>query len=158
MLPYINLLLALIIILSLALTLFLSNFLSRTLLKGEQSHYILELPPYRKPQISKVIINSVLNRTLIVLFRAVAVAFPAGVVIWLFANTNINGVSILGFVNNIFEPLGNIMGMDGKTLSAFFLGIPANEIVLPIILMSYLSTGSLVDMENTFAIGEVLNV
>ncbi len=153
---YSAIILALIIILSLALTLFLSNFLSRTLLKGEQSHYILELPPYRKPQISKVIINSVLNRTLIVLFRAVAVAFPAGVVIWLFANININGVSILGFVNNIFEPLGNIMGMDGKTLSAFFLGIPANEIVLPIVLMSYMGAGEMSNIESTSVIGEIL--
>ena len=148
--------LALIIVLSLALTLLLSNILSRTLLKGEQSHYILELPPYRKPQISKVIINSVLNRTLIVLFRAVAVAFPAGVVIWLFANINMNGVSILSLVNSFFEPFGSIMGMDGKTLSAFFLGIPANEIVLPIALMSYMGAGEMSSTESAFVIGEIL--
>ena len=153
---YSAIILALIIVLSLALTLFLSNFLSKTLLKGEQSHYILELPPYRKPQISKVIINSVLNRTLIVLFRAVAVAFPAGVVIWLFSNINVNGINILSFVNNLFEPLGNMMGMDGKTLSAFFLGIPANEIVLPIVLMSYMGAGEMSNIENASVIGEIL--
>ena len=153
---YSAIILALIIVLSLALTLFLSNFLSKTMLKGEQSHYILELPPYRKPQISKVIINSVLNRTLIVLFRAVAVAFPAGVVIWLFSNINVNGVNILSFVNNLFEPLGNMMGMDGKTLSAFFLGIPANEIVLPIVLMSYMGAGEMSNIENVSVIGEIL--
>ena len=148
--------LALIIVFSLALTLLLSNILSRTLLKGEQSHYILELPPYRRPQISKVIINSVLNRTLIVLFRAVAVAFPAGVVIWLLANMNIYGVNILSLVNSFFEPLGNVMGMDGKALSAFFLGIPANEIVLPIALMSYMGAGEMSSVESASVIGGIL--
>ena len=148
--------LALIIVLSLALTLLLSNILSKTLLKGEGSHYILELPPYRKPQISKVVISSVLNRTLLVLFRAVAVAFPAGVVIWLLANVSINGTTILSFINQLFEPLGGIMGMDGETLSAFILGVPANEIVLPITLMSYLGAGEVTGIENTSLIGEIL--
>lgn len=148
--------LAVIIVLSLALTLFLSNLLSKTLLKGEPSHYILELPPYRKPQISKVIVNSVLNRTLLVLFRAVAVAFPAGIVIWLFANVDLNGVNILNSINHFFEPLGKLMGMDGKTLSAFFLGVPANEIVLPIALMSYLGAGEMSSVENNALIGEIL--
>ncbi len=150
------LILALIIVLSLALTLFVSNILSKTLLKGESSHYILELPPYRKPQISKVIINSVLNRTLLVLFRAVAVAFPAGVIIWLLANVTFGEVSILNQITSFFNPLGKLMGMDGETLSAFFLGIPANEIVLPIVLMSYLGAGEVVSIESTAIIGEVL--
>ena len=148
--------LALIIIFSLALTLFVSNVLSKTLLKGESSHYILELPPYRKPQISKVIVNSVLNRTLLVLFRAVAVAFPAGIVIWLLANISVGEMCILNYVTLLFEPLGSFMGMDGETLSAFFLGIPANEIVLPITLMSYLGAGEMVSIENTAVIGEIL--
>lgn len=148
--------LAFIIVLSLALTLFVSNLLSKTLLKGEPSHYILELPPYRKPQITKVIVNSVLNRTLLVLFRAVIVAFPAGVIIWLLANTSLQGASILSWVNDLFEPLGKFMGMDGKTLSAFFLGIPANEIVLPIALMSYLGAGEMSSIENNAVIGEIL--
>ena len=126
------------------------------MLKGEPSHYILELPPYRKPQISKVIVNSVLNRTLLVLFRAVAVAFPAGIVIWLFANVDLNGVNILNSINHFFEPLGKLMGMDGKTLSAFFLGVPANEIVLPIALMSYLGAGEMSSVENNALIGEKL--
>lgn len=148
--------LALIIVLSLALTLLVSNVLSKTLLKGEPSHYILELPPYRKPQISKVIVNSVLNRTVMVLFRAVAVAFPAGIVIWLLANTIIGGMNVLGWVNSFFEPLGKLMGMDGETLSAFFLGVPANEIVLPLVLMSYLGAGEVSSIENTALIGDVL--
>ncbi len=148
--------LALIIVLSLALTLLVSNLLSKTLLKGEPSHYILELPPYRKPQISKVIVNSVLNRTVLVLFRAVAVAFPAGIVIWLFANITVSGTSILAWVNSLLEPLGKFMGLDGKTLSAFFFGIPANEIVLPVALMSYLGAGEVNSIDNTALIGEIL--
>lgn len=153
---YSAVILALIIVLSLALTLLLSNILSKTLLKGESSHYILELPPYRKPQISKVIVNSVLNRTLLVLFRAVAVAFPAGVIIWLLANISFGEMNVLNYVTSLFQPLGDFMGMDGETLSAFFLGIPANEIVLPITLMSYLGAGEVVSIENTTVIGEIL--
>jgi len=148
--------LGLIIVLSLALTLLVSNLLSETLLKGEQSHYILELPPYRKPQISKALLNSVLNRTLLVLGRAVVVAFPAGVVIWLLANISFNGISVLKNINIFFEPLGRLMGLDGEIISAFILGIPANEIVLPIALMSYLGAGEMSNMENTMLIGEIL--
>lgn len=148
--------LAMIIVLSLGLTLLLSNLLSKTLLKGESSHYILEIPPYRKPQVSKVIARSVLNRTLVVLSRAVAVAFPAGVVIWLLANVSVGGGTILSYINIFFEPLGNLMGLDGEVLSAFFLGIPANEIVLPITLMSYLGAGEMVSIENITVIGDIL--
>lgn len=144
--------LAAVIVLSLALTLLVSNLLSRTLLKGEPSHYILELPPYRTPQITKVIVNSVLNRTVFVLLRAVAVAFPAGIAIWLFANIEINSITILANINNFLEPLGKVMGLDGETLGAFFLGIPANEIVLPIALMSY--TGA-TQMTDSFALSEI---
>ena len=148
--------LALIIVISLALTLLVSNILSKTLLKGENSHYILEIPPYRKPQISKVIVNSVLNRTLLVLFRAVVVAFPAGIIIWLLANIYVGENNILSYITALFAPLGKFMGMDGETLSAFFLGIPANEIVLPITLMSYLGAGEMVSIENATLIGEIL--
>lgn len=149
--------LAVIIVLSLALTLLLSNILSKTLLKGEASHYILELPPYRKPRLSKILFQSVVNRTLFVLCRAIAVAFPAGIVIWLLANLSFNGnMNVLSSVCNIFEPLGKAMGMDGETLSAFFLGIPANEIVLPIALMSYLGAGELSGIESTKVIAEIL--
>ena len=153
---YSALILSFIIVLSLAITLLVSNMLSKTILKGESSHYILELPPYRKPQISKVIINSVLNRTLLVLFRAVVVAFPAGIIIWLSANVKVGNMNILNHITAFFEPLGNVMGMDGGTLSAFFLGIPANEIVLPITLMSYLGAGEMSSIENTALIGAIL--
>ena len=149
--------LAVIIVLSLALTLLMSNVLSKTLLKGESSHYILELPPYRKPQLSKILFQSVVNRTIFVLGRAVAVAFPAGIVIWLLANLSFKGnMNLLNVICSFFEPLGNAMGMDGKTLSAFFLGIPANEIVLPIALMSYSGAGELTGIESTKAISDIL--
>ncbi len=130
--------------------------LSKTILKGIPSSFILELPPYRKPQVGSIIVRSLLDRTLFVLGRAISVAAPVGIVIWLFANVNIGDTSILFYIANFLDPFAKLIGMDGYILTAFILGVPANEIVLPIILMSYLSTGSLVDMDNTFAIGEIL--
>ena len=88
--------------------------------------------------------------------RAIAVAAPAGIIIWLFANINIGGTSILNFVANFLNPFAKLMGLDGYILTAFLLGLPANEIVLPIILMSYMQKGILVNMEDTFQIGEIL--
>lgn len=146
----------LVVLLGIILTLLISKLLSKTVLKGLPSSFILELPPYRKPQIGSIIVRSLLDRTLFVLGRAISVAAPIGIVIWLFANINIGGASILFYVANFLDPFAKIMGLDGYILAAFILGIPANEIVLPIILMSYMSTGSLVDLENTFAIGEIL--
>lgn len=146
----------LVVLLGIILTLLISKILSKTILKGIPSSFILELPPYRKPQIGSIIVRSLLDRTLFVLGRAISVAAPIGIVIWLFANVNIGDYSILFYVANFLDPFGRLMGLDGYILTAFILGIPANEIVLPIILMSYMSTGSLVDIENTFAIGEIL--
>ncbi len=117
---------------------------------------ILELPPYRKPQIGKIIVRSLLDRTLFVLARAVSVAAPIGIVIWLFANISIGNMSILSYIANFLDPFARLMGLDGYILTAFILGIPANEIVLPIILMSYMSANSLVDLGDTFAIREIL--
>lgn len=146
----------LVVLLGIILTLLVSKILSKTILKGIPSSFILELPPYRKPQIGKVIVRSLLDRTLFVLGRAISVAAPVGIIIWLFANVTIGGSSILFYIANFLDPFAKLMGIDGYILTAFILGIPANEIVLPIILMSYLATGSLVDMDNAFAIGEVL--
>lgn len=146
----------LVVLLGIILTLLISKVLSKTILKGLPSSFILELPPYRKPQVGSIIVRSLLDRTLFVLGRAISVAAPVGIIIWLFANVNIAGSSILFYVANLLEPFAKFMGLDGYILTAFILGIPANEIVLPIILMSYLATGSLVDIENTFEIGEIL--
>ena len=145
-----------VILLGIFMTILISKILSKTILKGVPASFILELPPYRKPQIGKVLVRSIFDRTLFVLGRAIAVAAPAGLVIWLFANINIGGISILTYVANFFDPFARLMGLDGYILTAFILGIPANEIVLPIILMSYMGSGSLVDLENTFSIGQIL--
>lgn len=146
----------LVVLLGIFMTIFISKILSKTVLKGITSSFILELPPYRKPQIGKVLIRSIFDRTLFVLGRAILVAVPAGLVIWLFANIDIGNLSILTYLGNFFDPFARLMGLDGYILVAFILGIPANEIVLPIILMSYMGSGSLVDLENTFSIGQIL--
>ena len=146
----------LVVLLGIFITLFISKILSKTLLKGQSSSFVMELPPYRKPQIGQVIVRSIFDRTLFVLGRAIAVAAPAGLVIWIFANINIGNISILTYIANFFDPLAKLMGMDGYILTAFILGIPANEIVLPIILMCYMGSGTLVDLENTMTIGQIL--
>lgn len=133
-----------------------SSVLSKTLLKGVPSSFTLELPPYRRPQYGKVIVRSIFDRTLFVLGRAITVAIPAGLVIWCLANININGGSLLSILSNILDPLGKLLGMDGVILLAFILAFPANEIVIPIIIMSYMSTGNLVDISNLSTLREVL--
>ena len=145
-----------VIILGIIMTLVISKILSKTILKGMPSSFVLELPPYRKPQFLKVLVRSIFDRTIFILGRAIAVAAPAGLVIWLFANIGIQGESLLTIIANFLEPLANLMGLDGYILTAFILGIPANEIVLPIMLMCYMQGTSLVNMEDTFAIGEIL--
>lgn len=145
-----------VVLLGICMTIFISKILSKTILKGENSSFILELPPYRKPQIGQVIVRSIFDRTLFVLGRAIVVAAPAGLVIWLFANINMGDISILDHIANFFDPFASLMGLDGYILTAFILGIPANEIVLPIILMSYMGSGTLVDLEETGTIGQIL--
>ena len=145
-----------VIILGIIMTLVISKILSKTILKGMPSSFVLELPPYRKPQFLKVLVRSIFDRTIFILGRAIAVALPAGLVIWLFANIGIQGESLLTIIANFLEPLANLMGLDGYILTAFILGIPANEIVLPIMLMCYMQGTSLVNMEDTFVIGEIL--
>ena len=145
-----------VILLGIFLTLLISKILSKTILKGMPSSFILELPPYRKPQFGKIFVRSIFDRTLFVLGRAIAVAAPAGLVIWLFANIGINGESLLTIVANFLNPFAKLMGLDGYILTAFILGIPANEIVLPIILMCYLNDGALVDIEDTITISQIL--
>ena len=88
--------------------------------------------------------------------RAIAVAAPVGIVIWIFANTSISGITILTYIAGFLDPFAKILGLDGYILTAFILGMPANEIVLPIILMAYMNNGNLVSLDDTFAIGEIL--
>ena len=145
-----------VVLMGVFMTLLVSKILSKTLLKGVPSSFILELPPYRKPQIGKVLVRSIFDRTLFVLGRAVAIAAPAGLIIWLLATIQADGTSLLTYIANFFDPFARLMGLDGYILTAFILGLPANEIVLPIILMGYMQANSLVNLENNMAIGEVL--
>ena len=145
-----------IILLGIAATLGCSWLLSHTLLKGVPSSFTLELPPYRRPQFGKVIVRSIFDRTLFILGRAVAVAAPAGLVIWILANINLGGQSLLASLTGLLDPLGRIMGLDGVILAGFILGFPANEIVVPIILMAYLQTGHLVEMSDSSALLNLL--
>ncbi|MCL1903358.1 MAG: ferrous iron transporter B [Oscillospiraceae bacterium] len=137
-----------VIILGVILTFLISRLLSETILKGEPSSFTLELPPYRTPQIGRVIVRSVFDRTLFVLGRAVAVAVPAGLVIWLLANIKAGDISLLNHCSSFIDPFARIFGLDGVILLAFILGFPANEIVFPIIIMSYMSAGSILEIES----------
>ena len=134
-----------IIVLCVLFTLLISKLLSLTIAKGEPSGFALELPPYRKPQILKTIVRSMLDRTLFVLGRAVIVAAPAGAIIWFTANIYIGNASILSYCTDFLDPFGQLIGLDGVIVMAFILGFPANETVVPIIIMSYMASGTLVD-------------
>lgn len=137
-----------VILLGVFMTLMMSKVLSKTILKGVPSSFTLELPPYRKPQIGKVIVRSIFDRTLFVLGRAVSVAAPAGIVIWLMANVTVGDMSLLTHCANFLNPFAQAIGLDGYILMAFILGFPANEIVVPIIIMSYMATGSMLELES----------
>ncbi len=140
--------LTIVILISILMTLLMSKILSKTVLKGVPSSFTLELPPYRKPQIGKVIIHSIFDRTLFVLGRAIMVAAPAGLIIWLLANLQIGDASLLKICSDFLDPFAKIFGMDGVILMAFILGFPANEIVIPIMIMGYMSLGSLTEVHD----------
>lgn len=146
----------LLIIVGVLTTLLVSYILSKTLLKGIPSTFTLELPPYRPPQIGRVIYTSIIDRTMFVLRRAVIIAIPAGIIIWIFANIYIGDMSILSHAANILDPLGRLIGLDGFILLAFILGFPANEIVVPILIMSYMATGKMIEFDELSALGELL--
>jgi len=136
------------ILFGIIMTLVISKLLSVTILKGIPSSFTLELPPYRKPQFFKVIVRSIFDRTLFVLGRACIVAIPSGFIIWILANTDINDISLLKYCADFLEPFGQFIGLDGVILLAFILGFPANEIVVPIIIMAYLAEGSLIEISD----------
>ena len=146
----------LLIIVGLLTTLLVSYILSKTLLKGVPSTFTLELPPYRPPQVGRIIYTSIMDRTLFVLRRAVTVAIPAGIIIWIFANIHIGDITLLSYISNLLDPLGKLIGLDGFILLAFILGFPANEIVIPILIMSYMTTGKMVEFDELSALGNLL--
>lgn len=149
-------LLTCILVLGVISTLVASSLLSKTVLKGVSSSFTLEMPPYRRPQVCKVIVRSIFDRTLHVLGRAVIVAAPAGIIIWIFANVDAGGTSLLSHFSNFLDPFARIMGLDGIILMAFIFGLPANEIVVPLIIMGYLSSGSIFEFETTAQLHELL--
>lgn len=150
------LILLLIIIFSIIITLIISKILSKTILKGEQSTFTLELPPYRKPKIISTIIRSMLDRTIFVLLRAIYITVPAGIIIWLSTNVTINNQAILTYLTNFLDPLGNLINLDGTILISFLIGIPANEIVTPIMLMAYQSTETLTNYNSLIELKQIL--
>ena len=150
-----SILLTLVILIGILTTFAVTKILSKTILKGVPSSYTLELPPYRKPQVGKVIIRSIFDRTLFVLGRAAAVAAPAGLVIWLMANITVGEANLLTHVSEFLDPFAKIMGLDGVILMAFILGFPANEIVIPIIIMTYLAKGTIVGIESVSEMKEI---
>ena len=144
------------LVLGVGMTLAVSRLLSVTVLKGMPSSFALELPPYRRPQVGQVLLRSLLDRTVFVLGRAAAVAAPAGLVIWLAANLQLGGASLLSHLTAMLDPVGRLMGLDGVILMAFVLGWPANETVVSIMLMAYLARGTLVEVEGTQQLGRLL--
>ena len=150
--------LTIIVLLGIIVTFIMSEILSKTVLKGKPSSFTLELPPYRTPQIGKTIIRSIFDRTLFVLGRAVSVAAPAGLIIWIFANTYINDISVLNHCSNFLDPFARLMGLDGKILMAFIMGLPANEIVIPVLILAYTSGENLQRIENLFELREILSL
>lgn len=148
-------LLTVLILVSVLVTFLITWLLSKTLLRGEASSFTLELPPYRRPQIGQVIIRSMLDRTLFVLGRAAAVAAPAGLLLWCMANVTVGDTTLLMTCAQFLDPFARLMSLDGVILMAFILGFPANEIVIPIILMAYLATGSLTDVTDPMQLREI---
>jgi ferrous iron transport protein B len=144
------------ILLGVGITLVVSKILSKTILKGIPSSFILELPPYRKPQIGKVIVRSLLDRTLFVLGRAAAIAAPAGLIIWIMANVSLGGQSLLTHCAAFCDPFARLIGLDGYILMAFILGLPANEIVIPILIMSYMAEGSMLELDTLTELKQLL--
>lgn len=137
-------------------TLVVSGGLSRTILRGVPSAFVLELPPYRRPQLGRIIVRSILDRTAFVLGRAIVVAAPAGILVWVLGNTSLAGQTLLAHVGQALGPLGRLMGLDGFVLASFVLGLPANEIVIPVLLMSYLGAGEMVSLDGLPALRAVL--
>lgn len=144
------------IALSMLMTFVTSKALTTTVLKGVSSSFVLELPPYRKPKILRLVGDTIREKVIFVLFRAVIVAAPAGLIIWVLANINVADTTLLSRIAEILDPLGRFIGLDGVMLLAFILGFPANEIVIPIALMAYLSTNQMGDYSSLESLKTIL--
>src|SRR5690606_30651898 len=138
------------------MTFFISKILSKTILKGIPSSFTLELPPYRRPQIGKVIIRSIFDRTLFVLGRAILIATPAGLVIWIMANVYISNITLLLHVITCLDTFAKLIGLDGTILIAFILGFPAKEIVVPIMIMGYMSNNAFTNFDSLIQLKDLI--
>ncbi|MDQ7052466.1 MAG: nucleoside recognition domain-containing protein [candidate division KSB1 bacterium] len=138
------------------MTLVVSFGLSKTLLKGTPSVFTLELPPYRKPRILQTLYTSLIDRTIFVLWRAIIMAAPAGAVIWILGNTHIGGLPLSNHIANALDPLGRLIGLDGVVLLAYIIAIPANEIVIPTIIMAYSQASMMIELDSLEALRHLL--
>lgn len=141
---------------SMLMTFATSKVLTTTVLKGVSSSFVLELPPYRKPKILRLVGDTIREKVIFVLFRAVVVAAPAGLIIWVLANINVADTTLLSRIAELLDPIGRFIGLDGVMLLAFILGFPANEIVIPIALMAYLSTNQMGDYASLESLKTIL--
>ncbi|MCM1115516.1 MAG: ferrous iron transporter B [Clostridium sp.] len=141
---------------SLLITFAVSKLLTSTVLRGVKSSFVLEIPPYRKPKLFSLICDTVREKILFVLLRAVVVAAPAGLIIWMLANISVGDITLLTRISQLLDPIGRFIGLDGVILFAFILGFPANEIVIPIALMMYLSTNEMGDYSSLESLKAIL--
>ncbi len=151
----ISIFLALFLILSFVITLLVSNLLSKKVIKGLSSSFILEIPSYKKPKLKKIIINTFVEKIFIILKRTIIITIPTGILIWLLSNININNINLLNLITNFLNPIAKIFNIDGTILFAILLSFPANEIIIPVILMSYLNGTSLIEYENIIELKEI---
>ena len=138
-----------VVLIGVGFTLAVSWALSRTLLRGEASAFTLELPPYRRPGVLRILYTSLIDRTLFVLWRAILTAAPAGAVIWILGNIEVGGIDLATRTASALNPLGHAIGLDGVILLAYIIAIPANEIVVPTMLMVYMGTGQMIDLPSS---------
>ena len=145
-----------VVLIGIAFTFVVSAVLTRTVLKGTASAFTLELPPYRRPSFLRILYTSLIDRTLFVLFRAIATAAPAGAVIWILANVRPSGESLAQRIADALNPIGQALGLDGAVLLAYIIAIPANEIVVPTLMMIYANTGMMMEESGYEAIRVLL--
>lgn len=147
--------LTVVVLIGIGMTFLTTKILSSTILKGMPSSFALELPSYRRPQLGRVIVRSIFDRTLFVLARAASIAAPCGALIWIMANVSFGGISIIEHCSNFLDPFASFIGLDGVILMAFILGFPANEIVIPIMIMTYMAQGKITELESLEKMREI---
>ena len=138
-----------VVLIGVGFTFLASWILSRTVLKGEASAFTLELPPYRRPNVSRILYTSIIDRTIFVLWRAMQTAAPAGAIIWVLANIPFGDSSLANAIANWLNPLGVLIGLDGIILLSYIIAIPANEIVVPTMMMLYVGAGMMINGPTT---------